>query len=75
MLRERTDRTRICIRKVMGAICVGSGIVMMFIKLFYTMVTQLPVLYEGRAQALLYVGGALLGSTGLDSLLNRRSGT
>ncbi len=73
MLKERMNPNEICLRKISGLICLISGILIIFTKLIYYVVTGDMIPYSGRGQFLVGTGAALLGLTSFDGLLTKKS--
>ncbi len=70
--KERTDPDRYCLRKIMGAVCMCAGILTIFGKIAFYMVTRDEMIpLDGRGQFLVATGATLLGITSFDTVLSR----
>lgn len=69
LFKDGIDNQKICLRRISGAICIISGILIMFIKIIYFMATETMIPLDGRGQFLVASGAALLGITSFDGLL------
>lgn len=71
MLKDRNTE-KLSIRKVMGAVCIAFGILIMLTKILYYIVTGDVIPLDGRGQLLVVTGAGLLGLTTLDGFVKGR---